>query len=152
MNPFAVLGLAPRLQLDAKELERRYLQLSRERHPDLQRGGDLQMAELNAAYRTLRDRWTRARALIEIHDQHLMDATKNLDAGFLTAALELAEAVAEATPATTPALVARLRAAVEAQWERISQALACADHRAAATHLHEARYYQKALADLEAGA
>ena len=37
-NPFEILGLPPRFQLTEEELEARYLELSREHHPDFNPG------------------------------------------------------------------------------------------------------------------
>jgi molecular chaperone HscB len=69
---FAVLGLPRRLNLDTADLERRYLALSRETHPDrfatapaAQRIRVLEAsANVNRAYRTLKDGVQRAEHLL----------------------------------------------------------------------------------------
>ncbi len=68
MDYFEWFGLAPRLELDAAELEARFYRLSRQLHPDrylratpAERARALAAsAELNDAYRTLRDPVARA--------------------------------------------------------------------------------------------
>ena len=156
MDPFAELELPAALELDKGELERRFVALSRDSHPDRHRdaGADEQIAvlersaRLNDAYRVLRDRWRRAEALLELREPGVMDATKKLDPMFLGEAMELAEEVAEAGADAATALRARLGAEIEADWTAIGEAAATGDWRAAATRLHQSRYRRKALADL----
>src|SRR5678815_1607606 len=74
MNYFEVFGLPKRLNLDLKELERTFHELSRKSHPDYftnapseDRQRALQMtATLNDAYRTLRHPVRRVEHLLEI--------------------------------------------------------------------------------------
>src|SRR5262249_60374987 len=66
---FALLGLARRLDVDPRDLERRYVDLSRAVHPDRFQTGTPRERELslaasaavNRAYRTLRDPVARGR-------------------------------------------------------------------------------------------
>ncbi len=63
MKYFKVLGIDPvRLDLDLSELEKRFYERSFQVHPDLHPEADAisQAAELNRAYKTLRDPWQRA--------------------------------------------------------------------------------------------
>ncbi len=56
---FEIFDLPRKLHLDSDDLQRRFYRLSRELHPD--RGGSLEAcADLNDAYRTLRDPVKRA--------------------------------------------------------------------------------------------
>jgi molecular chaperone HscB len=158
VDPFVVLGVERRLDLDERELERRWLRLSRETHPDhLGAGGATdcaavlaRAAEINDAWRQLRDRWTRAQALLEILAPCALAQHDRLDPAFLESAMELAEEVALAPPATLPALQRRLAAAEDAAFARVQQAVAARDLPAAARALHESKYVRKARADLEA--
>jgi molecular chaperone HscB len=60
---FSVFGLPRRLQVDERELQRRFYELSREHHPDFHQGADAETQEatlqrsalVNRAYRALRD-------------------------------------------------------------------------------------------------
>ncbi len=155
MDPFAVLGLEPDLELAETALEQRYLQLSRETHPDHHGTADAteqvailtRAAQINDAYRALRDRWRRAEALLELRAPGVIEAHKKLDPLFLAEAMELAEAVAEAD-GDDPALRARAEAERDARWSTLCAAAAADDWPRAATALHEARYFHKAIADL----
>jgi molecular chaperone HscB len=157
-DPFEALGLAPTFDLDPDELEARYLALSRACHPDHHAATDplelpgllARAAAVNDAYRTLRDPWSRARALLDRLDAGAFDRHKRLDPGFLAEAMDLAEEVDAAEAADAPALETRLRRAVEARLERIAAALCAGDAAAAATLIHQSTYFRKALADLAA--
>jgi molecular chaperone HscB len=158
MDPFAVFGVAPSLDLDPAALEARYFELSRASHPDHHAAADVaaqtallsRAAAVNDAYRALRDPWRRAEALLALHAPDELAATKALSPAFLSQALELAEEVAGTRPSTAAAasLAARLRAAVQTDWEAVRAAAAAGDWRAAAVRLHESRYHRKALEDL----
>jgi molecular chaperone HscB len=156
-DPFTVFGVPRTLDLDARELERRYLRLSRECHPDHLRTQDAndclavlqRAAEVNDAWKTLRDPWTRAKALLEAESPGVLDANKKLDPAFLADALELAEEVAFVRPDHVPALRARLQQALEADFAALRADVGRADLPAAARRVHGAHYHKKALADLE---
>jgi molecular chaperone HscB len=158
MDPFAILGVPPAMDLDERELERRYLQLSRQSHPDHRRWRQADAADdvlatsarLNEAFAVLRDPWRRAQALVERASPGAMERAKSLAPAFLQQALELAEEVAGCSAEQAPALRQRLTAAVAAHLQAVRNALAHDDLPRAATLLHEARYLKKALADLQA--
>jgi len=75
MDPFAILGLEPRFDLDAAMLEDRHRELSRVLHPDKHVGkaaSERRMAlsraiEVNEAFRILKDPVRRAQSLFEQH-------------------------------------------------------------------------------------
>ena len=157
-DPFTVFGLPRSLDLDERTVEARYLRLSRECHPDLHQGkasGDCiavlqRSAEVNDAWKVLRDPWQRAKALLELLSPGALDRNKKLDPSFLADALELAEEVAFATPAQIPALRARLQQALAADFEAVRADLTRGSFDAAARRFHAAHYHRKALADLDA--
>ncbi|MCA8948834.1 MAG: Fe-S protein assembly co-chaperone HscB [Planctomycetes bacterium] len=157
-DPFAVFALPRALELDERALERKYLQLSRECHPDHNRAADTadcaavlqRSAEINDAWRVLRDRWARARALLEAESPGVLERNKKLDPAFLVTALELAEEVANSRAEQVPALRERLRAALAADFDAVRDAIAAGDLDDAARRFHGAHYHRKALADLEA--
>lgn len=158
LDPFAVLGVEHRLDLDERALERRYLQLSRDNHPDLKRARGVtdcaavlaRSAEINDSWRTLKDRWSRARALLEVRAPGALEEHKQLDQEFLLEALELAEDVAQAPPDDLPALRARLRGEEDRAFRAVEDAFAAGDLPLAARRLHESKYVRKACADLDA--
>lgn len=157
LDPFTVLGVEHRLDLDVRALERRYMQMSRECHPDLHRAAGAadcaavlaRSAEINDAWRTLSDRWERARALIDLRAPGALDENRALDPEFLATALELAEEVAFSAGADLGNLRQRLIASCDDVFAEIVRACAEGDHVAAARRLHESRYVRKALNDLE---
>ena len=157
-DAFAVFGVPRALDLDANDLELRYLQLSRECHPDHHRSEDVgesvavlqRAAEVNDAWNVLKDRWKRARALLEAEAPGVLEANKKLDPMFLADALELAEEVAFADGDRAAALTEQLRAAVDEDFDALQRAVADQDYAAAARRVHQSHYHQKALADLEA--
>ena len=159
-DPFSVFGIEHAIQLDARELERRYLRLSRDSHPDHNRakGSDdcaavlARAAEINDAWRTLKDRWRRAQALIELRAPAAMHEQKQLDQMFLMQAMELAEEVAELDHNDAPAVAAlqeRLTKAEDEAFQAVETAIQSDDLAAAARHLHQSKYVRKARADLE---
>lgn len=157
-DPFTVFGLPHSLDLDERTLEQRYLKLSRDCHPDLNRASDAvdcvavlqRAAEINDAWKVLRDPWQRARALIELRSPGAMERNKRLDAAVLAAALELAEEVAFAGAAELPRLRERLQQALAADFVTVRAAITRGDIDDAARRWHSSHYHKKALADLEA--
>jgi curved DNA-binding protein CbpA len=61
---FEILGISPvRVSLDSKELEKKYYEAALLAHPDKNKGStesQARTAEINQAYRILRDHWSRA--------------------------------------------------------------------------------------------
>ncbi len=152
-----MFGLTRSLDIDAQALEKRYLALSRECHPDLlrtQEVGDCaavlqRSAEVNDAFSILRDPWRRARALLETASPGVLDRNKKLDPTFLADALELAEEVAFAKQEHVQPLQRRLAACVDADWAALRTAIEHGDLDAAARRFHASHYHKKALSDLE---
>jgi len=156
-DPFTVFGLPRTLDVDEKALEARYLRLSRECHPDLHRSADTgdcvavlqRSAEINDAWKILRDPWQRARALMELLSPGVLDRNKKLDPAFLGEALELAEEVAFADQTAAGSLRVRLQAAITLDWTAVGKALGAGDFDAAAMCFHASHYHRKALQDLD---
>jgi molecular chaperone HscB len=157
-DPFQVFGLPRSLDIDERTLESRYLKLSRECHPDLHRSQDTadciavlqRSAEVNDAWKVLRDPWQRARALLELESPGALDRNKKLDPSFLADALELAEEVAFAKDGSIPALRQRLEAALREDYAGVRAAFEARAFDEAAKRLHASHYHHKALGDLEA--
>jgi molecular chaperone HscB len=157
-DPFQVFGLTRTLDIDERALEARYLKLSRESHPDLHRSketGDCiavlqRAAEVNDAWKILRDPWQRAKLLLELESPGALERNKKLDPGFLAEALDLAEEVALARADDVPALRQRLQATLEADFAQLREEFGKRAFDAAARRLHACHYHQKALRDLDA--
>ena len=125
-DPFALLGLARRYDLDSAELERRYRDLQRALHPDrhtqspaAERRMNLQKAvEVNEAYRTLRDPQRRAEALLAALSGEAKTSagpSEPADPELLMEMMELREALSEAKAARDAAQVAKLAERVTAE-------------------------------------
>ena len=157
MDPFAVLGLEPRMDLLDADLEKVYLRLSRETHPDAHPGASAKeqvailsrSADINDAYKKLRDPWQRARAILELRVPGIMEQTKDLQPTFLMEAMEQAEEVAKAGEDDKPGLARRLDRAIAESLAQISVDIENDRNEAAAVLLHESRYHRKARADLD---
>jgi molecular chaperone HscB len=135
---FGLFGLPERFEIDAAELERRYLSLSRELHPDRHASGTpgerlaavQRTTDLNAAYQVLRDEFKRTEHLlhrrgIETTEADSQDHRATVESSVLHEVLELREGLAEAKEANDQARIATLTAEVEARsaraWESIRE-------------------------------
>jgi molecular chaperone HscB len=115
---FQMLGLERRFALDPAELERRYLERSRDAHPDRQAGRPAderaraagQAMQLNIAYRTLKRELPRAEHLLALAGIRIGD-NEPVSQELLVEMLELREELANARAAGDGGEVARLEAA-----------------------------------------
>lgn len=104
---FGLFGLKRSYDLDPPELQRRFLALSREIHPDFFGGKSTQeqalavrlSADLNEAYRVLMDPILRAEYLLELAGGASSATDKSLPEGFLAEMMTLREQVEEALAA-----------------------------------------------------
>ncbi len=163
---FACFGIPRSYALDRDLLESRYLEISREVHPDRFAGGSARQQRLaversslvNQAYRTLRDPVQRAEYLVKLGGIDLDRSDPEGGApdpgqGFLIEMIELRESLEEAAKGG-PAVLDGLRVTIE---ERQEQALDAGidaiegdDISAAAGHLVIHRYLQRFLDEVEA--
>jgi molecular chaperone HscB len=115
---FQMLGLERRFALDPAELERRYLERSREVHPDRQASrpaGERAAAageamQVNLAYRALKRALPRAEHLLQLAGVRIGD-NEPVRQDLLIEILELREELAAARAAGDAATIARLEAA-----------------------------------------
>jgi molecular chaperone HscB len=105
MNYFEFLDLPRNLDLDAKDLEKRFYALSRQLHPDLhsrkspaeREQAEESTAVLNDAYRTLRDPIARAEYLLKLEGFDIVEqTTKDVPSELLEEVFELNMAIEEA--------------------------------------------------------
>lgn len=132
-DPFALLGLPAKYDIDLGELQEKHKRLSLELHPDRLRGRlprerreALFLAiEVNQAYRTLRDPVERARALAATLGLRLSDEDGPAsDMSFLTEMMELQETLSECEARGDAGGVARVIENSRAESEKIQGSLA----------------------------
>jgi molecular chaperone HscB len=124
MDPFATLGIEPTMMLDLAALEKRHRDLSRALHPDrFAQAGTTERrialgktAELNEAWRIVRDPVKRAEALfrragVEVGE----DREPKPSPALLTEVMELRECLSEARRKKDRAELGRLKAEVESR-------------------------------------
>ena len=168
MDPFALLGLQRRYDLDSVELERRYRELQRTLHPDrhthapaAERRLMLQKAvEVNEAYRTLRDDQRRAEALLAVlggAGQGQPGPSEPADPELLMEMMELRESLSDAKAQKNASEIGRLaervsaeQAALRARLSREFAALSSSTNTpaslaAARALVHRLKYYQRFL-------
>ncbi|MFZ9881011.1 MAG: iron-sulfur cluster co-chaperone HscB C-terminal domain-containing protein, partial [Phycisphaerales bacterium] len=109
-DPFVLLGLERRFDLDARALRAAWMRRIATAHPDAE-GGAAEAARLNAAQRELADPLSRAGLLLRLGGAPATDE-RELPAGFLVEMMELREAAdeAEGDAARREALAADARA------------------------------------------
>lgn len=101
-NPFALLGVEPRFDLDEQELQRRFIAASAESHPDRSTDPEQQAelarraAQINRAYRTLCDLESRGNALLDLLGGPSASAEKTLPEGLLEEMLDVRERMDQA--------------------------------------------------------
>ncbi|MCG8421529.1 MAG: Fe-S protein assembly co-chaperone HscB [Proteobacteria bacterium] len=116
---YALLGLAERYEIDRAELESRYLEKSKNVHPDrfvaapaAERVAALQRSmQLNQAYKTLKRPLARAEYLLARRGTSI-GANETLEPGFLMEVLELREELATAKQAGDAAKLRQLESAM----------------------------------------
>ena len=91
-DPFTLLGLEPRFDLDPSEIDRAFLARAASAHPDLA-GSDGSMSALNEARRVLADEERRANALLTLLGGPSPEQCRDLPQGFLMEIMELRERI-----------------------------------------------------------
>lgn len=124
-NHFELFGLEPKYDVDGEVLRRKYLELSRQVHPDRHgTGPDEQTSErlsaqLNEAQRVLRDPILRAEYLLELHGGPSSSEDKRVQDGVLTETLLLRDEIAEAKASGDEAVLESSRGTVHKTYDRI---------------------------------
>jgi molecular chaperone HscB len=130
MDPFATLGLPRSYEIDMQELESNYRALQKAMHPDKHVGTSASQrrlslehaAQINDAYRVLKDELRRAEALLGLYGAKNGEG-EAADQEFLVEMLELREALGEAKDARDLASVRALSGQVERQRARAQREL-----------------------------
>ena len=154
LDAFERLGLPRRFSVDAAELERNYLDRSREAHPDFHTG-DVEAVEntasaLNEAYATLKDPFRRAEHLLALLGGPSAADDKSLPPAFLMEMLELREAIeaAKDSPAEVARIEADLSHRTDASAESLRRLFDVGDTDAIRKELNRVRYWKGLLRDL----
>jgi molecular chaperone HscB len=168
---FGLFGLPERFEIDLADLEKRYLALSRELHPDRHATGSAserlaavqKTTDLNQAYKVLRDDFRRSEHLlhrrgIETTEAESQDRRATVESRLLVEVLELREALEDARD-TDHARVAHLKTDVEGRvrsaWSSIREGwkkVEAGDEdslRAIVADLTALRYYRRFLDEVE---
>lgn len=95
-DAFDMLGLEPRFDLNAADLQRAFLALSASAHPDRAGGDEVRAAALNAARQALADPEQRANALLARLGGPAKEADRSLPEGFLAAMMDARERLEDA--------------------------------------------------------
>jgi len=163
---FDLFGLSPAHALDGRALDARYRELSLQLHPDrvtsaeprARRHAVEQTAELNAAYKALKDPTARAFYLLKLQGVDLLTEHGGHNAGlpleFLEEVMALREELDDARrrkdlPAAQ-AMGAKVDAARRAAQDAAVRALETRDTQVAAPALMRVRYFQRFLEEVAA--
>lgn len=157
---FGLFGLERRWRVDRGEVERRYLELSQQHHPDnavgqsaaVQRAAMELSSRVNAGYRVLRDPVLRAEYLVKLGGVDLDSSDPRTGAphptqAFLMEMIELRERLEEGQ---AEALRDDVEARAEAALDAAIAALDRGEVRVAAERLVARRYFQRFLDEVNA--
>jgi Fe-S protein assembly co-chaperone HscB len=164
---FGLFGLPERFDIDVNALDEKYRELSRLHHPDKHAQGTsterlaavTKTADLNAAYKTLREDFTRAEHLlrrrgVETSEAETQDRRATVEGKLLVEVLELREMLEDAKDAKDRARVEKLgdEVGVRSQraWKTLREGFASADpdHGALGKALTSLRYYRRVLEEV----
>lgn len=128
-DPFSILGLPPRFDLSADEINSAHLSRVASVHPDLAQQGQPSWAEpdddptalLNEAKRILENPESRADALLRALGGPSKEADRSLPPGFLMEMMETREAVEAAMNSKDPAALQQWRRWADEQRTQYSQ-------------------------------
>jgi molecular chaperone HscB len=129
-NHFELFGLPARFAVDEQVLAERYRELQRTVHPDRfvnatdqeRRLSMQRAAQINEAFRTLRDPLARARYLLELRSGE-PETDAAVDPGFLMEQMELREALSEVRAHGNQDELTRLLAEIEQRIDTVSASL-----------------------------
>jgi len=159
-DPFDILGLPRRYDVDLRVAEKNHRELSRVLHPDKHASGTVterrdalsKAADVNEAWRVVRDPIRRAEALFRLAGVEVGETNEpKPDPELLMEVLEKREALAEAKQARDVATVAALEAEMRERETKVEAALAGAKafDASLAGKLGELRFYRRFLEEAD---
>lgn len=132
---FSALGLPRKLTVDPADLDRRYFALSREVHPD--RFGQATRSEqaasvataslINTAYRTLKDKFSRAQYGVEAERGPLERGAARVPQDLVEEIFDMQEAIEERDPSRLAEFAAAFKETAAGLEARLNQAFAAFD-------------------------
>lgn len=75
---FDIFDLPVEFDIDLEVLNARYFELQKHAHPDMMGGNSIDSAQLNNAYKTLKNRFKRAEYIIELNGEKELQASSEL--------------------------------------------------------------------------
>jgi molecular chaperone HscB len=170
VNPFDVLGIEARYDLDLRAVEKRHRELSVALHPDkfasdgasARREAIERASQVNEAWRIVRDPIRRAESLFEIAGFKVGETNEpKSDQAFLMDMMEMREALSDARDSNDLAKIRALAEDAEARESAVKQAISAifvtgsaqADNQVlvrALPKLGELRFYRRMLDDVSA--
>lgn len=155
-NHFELFGLPARFTLSMESVERSYLDIQAQVHPDRyaaatdsERRAAMQWAtRVNEAYETLREPLKRARYLLELRGvDPQIETNTAMPAEFLVAQMEWREGVEEAAAAADvdalDGLLARVRREMHGHYDALGRQFDAGEDSAAAATVRKLMFYEK---------
>ena len=154
-DPFELLGIEPRFDVDEAELHRRFIAASSATHPDRfndpleQADAADRAAAINAAYQTLSDPERRANALLLLRGGAAKEDDKSLPPDLLMEMMEVRERMEEAVASDDAAELDALRQWVDAErrsrLDHIASLFHASDLAGVRLQLNALRYVERML-------
>lgn len=88
-NYFALFEIEPAFNIDLNELEKKYIELSRQFHPDINKGHCEKIININKAYKTLKSPLERAEHVLSLYN--IESKEDNLNTEILHESMEIRE-------------------------------------------------------------
>jgi molecular chaperone HscB len=134
LSHFELFNLPPAYDVDPAALRQKYLELSRNTHPDQQSAADPSLAmrvsaQLNEAHRVLRDPVLRAEYLLELAGGESATGDKTVPPEVLATTLEMREQIADAKLEDDQAALDSCRARVKQHCDETLAQVAALAHR-----------------------
>lgn len=158
---FALFDLSPAFAIDLPALERRYLELQAQVHPDKhtslpdaeQRVSMQRATRVNEAYQTLRSPLARARYLLNLRGvDPQIERNTAMPKDFLVQQLEYRETVSDARAAGDMTVLGeleqKLRGEIRSEYETVGRQLEAEDNDAAAQSVRRLLFKEKLLLEI----
>jgi molecular chaperone HscB len=163
-NHFELFGLAPAFALESEALERSYLGIQSQVHPDrfahagdAERRASLQWTtRVNEAYRTLKDPVQRGKHILELHGVDVaFETNTQMPSDFLLQQLELREELEAATGGKDVSRLDRLRSGLRVQKQALERQIGEAidarkDYTGAAALVRKLMFLDRLEAEIDA--
>ena len=161
-NFFELFGFQPAYQIELSQLDKIYLEIQSQVHPDkfvlmgdAERRLSMQWATLaNEAYQTLKKPINRARYLLQLHHVDTQEETNTaMPAAFLMQQMELREAVVDAKMAQDIDALEKVESELKGEIKALHNVLGLqldveADYQGAAQNVRKLRFLEKLVSEI----